>query len=126
MQKSTQHISTGRAGEDIACQFLRKKGCTILERNVFRKWGELDVVAQNKRTGKIHIVEVKTVSGSNACVEFNPVENLTKSKQGKLERTCILYVKEKQIENWQLDAVLVWYDKVHKKAEVRYIEHIIN
>ena len=124
MKRNSKHLQTGKIGEDIACQFLRRQGFRIIERNVNRKWGELDVVAQHKKSKKIHVVEVKTVGGSEASTEFHPLENLTKSKREKLERTCILYAQEKGIENWQLDALLVWWDEIAQRAEVEYIEHI--
>jgi hypothetical protein len=43
---------TGKIGEDITENYLRKKGFAILGRNYLKKWGEIDIVA--RRTGKIH------------------------------------------------------------------------
>jgi len=42
----------------------------------------------------------------------------------KLERTAILYTQEKQITNWQLDAIFVWYDEVHTRAKVEHVKKI--
>lgn len=42
--KDGSHITTGAKGEQIACDFLVEKGYKIVERNVRRKWGEIDVV----------------------------------------------------------------------------------
>lgn len=52
---------TGRLGEELAGRFLMKRGYKIVDRNYRRPWGELDIVAEKK--GKIHFVEVKSVSG---------------------------------------------------------------
>ena len=57
---------TGRAGEDVVCDFLTDRGWTVLERN----WrfsggglrGELDVIARAP-DGLLAIVEVKTRTG---------------------------------------------------------------
>lgn len=38
------HIEIGQLGEEIACQYLEKKGYTILDRNFRRKWGEIDII----------------------------------------------------------------------------------
>jgi len=124
MKKDITHLSVGRVGEKIAAAYLKKLKFEILETNVYRKWGELDIVAKNKQTKRIHIIEVKTVSGSCASIQIHPAENLTKSKLEKLERTAVLYTQEKQIANWQLDAVLVWYNEEGKKAQLEYIENI--
>jgi len=105
-------------------EFLKKKGFKILERNINKKWGELDIVVQDKRTKRIHIIEVKTVSGDFVSTQAHPVENLTRSKLDKLMRTSILYTKENDIEDWQLDAVLVWWDQELKTVRVQYLEKV--
>ena len=51
---------TGEIGENIAVKFLVKQGFSILNRNYTKKWGELDIVAE--KAGKIHFIEVKSVS----------------------------------------------------------------
>ena len=55
-----QHNDLGRKGEDIACEFLRKAGFLILDRNWFYQKAELDIVAF--KNNKLIIVEVKTRS----------------------------------------------------------------
>ena len=56
----TQKIGT--LGEELVVKFLVKKGYKILDRNFWKRWGELDIVAQRK--GKIHFVEVKALSAN--------------------------------------------------------------
>lgn len=141
MTKNVKHLKTGEIGEEIACLFLKKRGFKILERNVNRKWGELDIVATKSTTRlfpflyslyslktrsqtRVHIIEVKTVSGSKASAPVHPAENLTQAKLQKLKRTAILYTQEKRIEKWQLDAVLVWYDEFGNDAEIQYMEKL--
>ncbi|MEK7170064.1 MAG: YraN family protein [Patescibacteria group bacterium] len=50
----------GWLGEELVVKFLMKRGYTILERNYRKPWGELDIVAEEKK--KIHFIEVKTMS----------------------------------------------------------------
>jgi Holliday junction resolvase-like predicted endonuclease len=54
------HLDVGKIGEDTAARFLVKQGFMIVERNYWKKYGEIDIVAKKK--GVIHFVEVKTVS----------------------------------------------------------------
>ncbi|MBI2268345.1 MAG: YraN family protein [Candidatus Blackburnbacteria bacterium] len=49
--------ATGRLGEDLAVGFLQKQGYKILTRNFRSHFGEVDIVAQDKKT--LVFVEVK-------------------------------------------------------------------
>ena len=51
----------GKSSEDRACEFLRKLGFVILERNFHSKFGEIDIIALS--SDKIlHFIEVKATS----------------------------------------------------------------
>src|SRR3989344_3727604 len=59
-KEPTEKQKIGQMGEDFACKYLEKNGYKIIERNYLKKWGELDIIA--KKRGKIHFIEVKSVS----------------------------------------------------------------
>ncbi|MBX4181397.1 YraN family protein, partial [Candidatus Parcubacteria bacterium] len=61
LDNRTEKRKLGDIGENIACDFLKNRGYTIVERNYLRKWGEIDIVARKGEV--IHFVEVKSVSG---------------------------------------------------------------
>lgn len=48
----------GNFGESLACEYLKKQGYKILQRNFLIRGGELDIVAQDKDV--LVAVEVKT------------------------------------------------------------------
>ena len=117
-------------GEDAAAQFLKRQGFTIVDRNVARKTGELDIVARKGST--IHFVEVK----SHLCREFpdhddtrdeyDPADNLHPYKIRKVARTAEWYVAEKDWEgDWQLDGVLVWLRERDGASQVEYLPQIV-
>ena len=54
------HISTGKQGEQLACQWLEAKGFSILHRNWRHGRDEIDIVARDG--GFLVVVEVKTRS----------------------------------------------------------------
>ena len=56
----TEKRRIGNLGEKIAGVFLKNHGFLVVERNYLKKWGEIDIIAKKK--GKIHFIEVKTVS----------------------------------------------------------------
>ena len=46
MTKERQH--TGRTGEEIACDFLKEQGYSIVESNYRSTIGEIDIVAEHR------------------------------------------------------------------------------
>ncbi len=125
------HNEVGRIGEKTACVFLMKRGFEIVEQNYWKKWGEIDIIARNK--GKLHFVEVKTVSRENirdvsreTLDEYRPEENVHPQKLKKLSRVIQTYLLEKDYEDdWQFDVIAVFLDIKNREARCRYIEDII-
>lgn len=91
---------TGQLGERIAAEYLRRHGFSILERNVARKTGELDLIAQ--KAGALHFVEVKALlcqefpRGTDTHAPYSPADNLHPYKIRKVARTAEWYVAEKK------------------------------
>lgn len=56
----SQHITTGRSGEDLAAQWLELKGYIIIARNWRSRRNEVDIIASKK--DMLHFIEVKTRS----------------------------------------------------------------
>jgi len=120
----------GRIGEDTACVFLMKRKFKIIDRNYWKKWGEIDIVAE--KSGKTHFVEVKSVTRHNLAnvaheTGFKPEDNVHKWKQARLKRVITSYISEKHIGqgDWQFDIVSVYLDPVNKQAKVNMLENII-
>jgi len=100
---------TGKRGEDIAAEFLKKKRYKILERN----WRpgvkgaanlELDIVA--RRGEDIVFVEVKALSRDDS---FSPEDHFTAPKARRVRTAARLWLAENGFEAvpWQVDLVAV-------------------
>ena len=70
-----QHNELGKKGEQLAVDFLLKKGYEILERNYTFQKSEVDIIPKIKDT--LAVVEVKTRS----TVEFGNPQDFVKPKQ---------------------------------------------
>ncbi|MCF6296181.1 MAG: YraN family protein [Flavobacteriaceae bacterium] len=70
-----KHNELGKKGEQIAIDFLIKKGYTIMKRNYRFQKAEVDIIAQLKDT--LAIVEVKTRS----TIDFGNPQDFVKPKQ---------------------------------------------
>jgi putative endonuclease len=79
----------GRKGEDIACEYLLKKGFLIKERNWRFKNAEIDIIAIDGK--ELVIVEVKTRS---AVIYEEPIDSITNQKIRFLVNAAEEYIFE--------------------------------
>jgi putative endonuclease len=133
--KRTEKRKLGDIGENIACEFLRRRGFEIVERNYLRKWGEIDIVA--KKSGLMHFVEVKSVThacpltpersdGGRGTSNYRPEDNMHPWKLKRLARAMQTYLLEKKLDcDWQLDLITVKINEKTRKARVEIVENII-
>ena len=82
----------GKRGEEIAVDYLQKKGYRIVERGFRLFRGELDIIAYDGKT--LVFVEVKTRAGT----EFGlPEEAVTPAKQSQIKRIAQGYLIERRL-----------------------------
>lgn len=121
----------GNLGESVACEYLKRHGFKIQDRNIAKKTGELDIIAEKENT--LHFVEVKTVLAEEFPLaeckgedEYDPSLNLHEAKVRKVARTGEWYVLEKNWEGeWQVDGCLVWLRRRDGIARVNYLPQIV-
>lgn len=109
----------GKAGEDIAKNYLQKNGYEILDTNFhYSRYGEIDIIACKKDT--ISFVEVKYRT-KNTFGEG--LEAITKSKLEKIHLSAKYYlsITKKKFKNYQIDAISILKNKDEEK-----ITHIKN
>ena len=112
----TKNKSTGNEGEEEAANFLIKQKYKILERNINLFCGEIDILAQDKKT--IVVVEVKTVRGEG----FGLAQELVRyKKQQKLKLLARAVEQEYPNSTIRIDVIGVDYSSGEPK-----IEHIVN
>ena len=147
----TKKQEVGKLGEDIACKYLKKHEHEIIERNFWKKFGEIDIVA--KKEGILHFVEVKSVSrdldissvvscgtsnrsglgggryfGRGNNDEYRPEDNLHAHKLKRLGRAIEAYLSERKISHetdWQIDAITVLVDQKKRIGRVEMLENIV-
>lgn len=121
----------GQIGEETACKFLEKRGFEIIERNYWKKWGEIDIIAKKKEG--LHFIEVKSVSYNNNSEKLSdkdrhrPEDNIHSWKLKRLGKAIQTYLAEKDLEeeSWSFDVVTVFLDFEEGTAEIRLVENVI-
>lgn len=120
----------GEKGEDFACKFIKDKGFKLIERNYYKKWGEIDIVANKGEI--IHFIEVKTVSREIGDLDnkdvYRPEDNVHPWKLQRLSRVIQSYLLDKDVSDetdWQFDIVTVYLDKDKNLLNVDMLEDVI-
>jgi putative endonuclease len=85
----------GKAGEEIAVQFLKEKRFEIIEQNYRYSHGEIDIIARDPEDGFTAFIEVKTRQNLDYG---EPEYAITKTKQLQIKKIAELYLYEKGIE----------------------------
>lgn len=84
----------GRCGEDIAWEYLRKRGYKILERNYRCRYGEVDLIAKDGET--IVFVEVKS---RRSAAFGEPEASVGLAKQKRISTVALFYLEEKRLHD---------------------------
>jgi putative endonuclease len=111
------HNELGKLGEDLAVDYLRKNGYTILDTNWTFQKAEIDIIARTEDT--LAIVEVKTRSS----LDFGLPQDFVKPKKIQLLVKAInAYVIERDLDiNVRFDIIAI-----HKEGKSFAIEHLID
>ncbi len=116
----TKEKQIGDRGEEIAREFLERKGLEFLQKNYHAQGGELDLIFRDKQNDEYVFVEVKT--RTNEAFGHGE-ESITQSKFEKILMAVEAYflkeMKAEELPFFRVDAVIV-----HLKKDNTYCEHI--
>ena len=109
------HNELGKLGEELAVDFLKKEGYTILATNWIFQKAEIDILAQKEDI--LAVVEVKIRSS----IEFGLPQDFVKPKKIQLLVKAVdAYVTLNEIDvNVRFDIIAI-----HKEKESFAIEHL--
>ncbi|MCM1265576.1 MAG: YraN family protein [Candidatus Gastranaerophilales bacterium] len=108
----------GQNGEDIAAEYLKKKGYKIIERNIhFSRACEIDIIALDGKT--LVCIEVKT-----RRTEFcgSPLEAITQAKYNNIRKGLYSYLSEHpEYKKFRIDAISVM---LKPTVSIEHLENI--
>jgi putative endonuclease len=110
----------GRAGERLAAEHLERLGYTIVARNHRTRYGEIDLIAADRRT--LVIAEVKTRRGRG-----RPWDALDERKQRQVRRMGLAYLSEvddrPKRPRVRFDAIGVTFDAAGRLVSLDHLEN---
>ncbi len=120
MMRGIYNKFTGQCGEDIAAEYLIKKGYKIIQRNYKNKTGEIDIIAKHK--GDLIFIEVKTRSSDKFGT---PKEAVTYYKKQKIVGCAKVYLMQHPTElNIRFDVIEVYGRFLDGNFEFDKLNHL--
>ena len=110
--------SAGNRGEAAVARYLRQKGYTLLESQWRCRFGELDLVAKDKR-GLLCIVEVKLRGSGSIAL---PREFVDSRKQQRLRSAAEMYLSQQELDASARFDVAEVYEE-NGQLRINYIEN---
>ncbi len=115
-----RHI-LGKIGEDIASEFLQKKGYKIIQKNFKCRQGEIDIIAKDKN--ELVIVEVKT----RKSLEYGaPVDAVDNNKRKHIYKVAEYYLHINKLENIFIRFDVIEIFVKNKKVYINHLKNVIN
>ncbi|MBQ4130900.1 MAG: YraN family protein [Clostridia bacterium] len=111
----------GKAGENLAVEFLREKGFFISARNFRSSRGEIDIIAENREL--VLFVEVKL---RRADAGYMPREAVTADKRNRLLHAAKSFIyRSKATQNPRFDIIEIITNERQdlKDADINWIEN---
>ena len=115
------NLLLGKIGENIAKQYLRKKGYKIIDSNFHKRAGELDVIAIQKDT--LVFIEVKCRKGTEYGL---PEESVTPWKIRTIVRSA-MYYKNKHPNTpdaMRIDVVSIILNPDDTPTRIKHFENV--
>jgi putative endonuclease len=115
---------TGQAAEELVAARLARAGWKILERNARTRFGELDIVAVDKRA--LVFVEVKAGRTGSVFGPERPVHSVGPRKQRQVRRLATAWMSERRgaprYSDIRFDAIGVTFEPDGRVADYEHLE----
>lgn len=117
----------GRQGEEWAARYLERRGYRILDRNVYSRFGEIDIVAETGDPDAPVTVFVEVKTRSSASYGY-PEEAVDARKKDHLFACASLYIQQHpdRGNHWRVDVIAVESDLDQEQPRLQHFKDIIS
>jgi putative endonuclease len=118
----------GRKGEAIACQYLLKKGYTVLAKNVRTPYGEIDLIVSQNDVANFPEQQILIFVEVKARTSYTfgfPEDSIAARKKNSMLASIQYYLQEhSEIDSdWQIDVIAI---NLAEKPDETVITHFPN
>lgn len=111
----------GQVAENKAAAFLKKQGLTLIQKNFHCRYGEIDLIMQDKET--VVFVEVRFRHNSHYG---SSAESVTFAKQQKLIKTAQSYLMKNKLGDVACRFDVVGLSGDLKRPEIKWLVNAIH
>ena len=113
--------NVGKVGENLALTFLKNKGYSLISRNYYTRWGEIELIVE--KDTKISFIEVKT---RISTIQGKPYESVDQRKLFKLTRPIKHFLLQDRYKNRKLslDVISIELNRDQSLRELKYFENV--
>lgn len=124
-------VTIGRLGEDVAVEFLKNNGYTVIERNYRAGRNEIDIIASDKSFIVFVEVKARTYKEDGYMPYGRPSAAVDRAKKQRTVAAATEYLKNHNFKGKQprLDVIEIFFansPKFSGTKEVTKINHIPN
>ena len=116
----TEKRQVGDIGEKASRKYLKKNGYKIVAKNYNTKYGEIDIVAENKNY--IVFVEVKTRTNEKYG---RASEAVNKIKKIHMKKSAAIFLKENNFSRFTIRFDVIEVYMINGKCKINHIKQII-
>lgn len=112
----------GKLGESKSIEYLQNNYYQIIEKNFYCRFGEIDIIALDKKENELVFIEVKTRSNLYFGM---PIESINTRKIEHMKKTINYYIISRKIRkiDIRIDAIEVLINK--NKCIIHHVKQII-
>lgn len=110
----------GKIGEEFAVNFLIKNGITILKKNYFTKFGEIDLIGKQNET--IIFIEVKSRNNLHFGL---PKESVNKKKQDRIYDAANDFLSKNNLfySKCRFDVISIFFKNSNSYAKIEWLKN---
>lgn len=109
----------GVVGEQIACDYLIKKGYLVLDRNFRYKGGEIDIIAKDQND--LVFIEVKL---RNSMGYGYPEEAVTHAKKQRITKGIKAFISRKDVDSYCIRFDIIAIENINNVSTIRHNKNI--
>ena len=112
----------GKFGEDLACEYLKRKGYSIVDRNIKNSYQEIDIIA--KKEDSLVFFEVKTRTSDRMGSADEQINN---KKLENLNNAILKYLDIHSLDKIEpsLDLIAIDINRETKIANIKHYKDIV-